>query len=167
MVSVNCGNSTGSWKHWRWVRLDLIFTKRDKYINSNLNLLTKFTSNSRITELEYIFPWNISQMITTTIPTSKRIVMSYTMKWGIPFWLLRKVKRNWDNNMIRISQSREIDCTTNISVWRKKEIQKRTVRVTVRDPRRKVKHLSKVIWDRKIDRAHQVYQVHHNRLASP
>ena len=53
--------------------------------------------------------------------------------------------------MIGISQWRESHCRTNTSVRRKKEIQKsRTVRITVRDASRKVSHLSKVIWDRKI-----------------
>ena len=57
---------------------------------------------------------------------------------------------NWDN-MIRIYQWRESHCRANTSVRRKKEIQKsRTMRITVWDPSRKVNHLSKVIWDRKI-----------------
>ena len=58
---------------------------RDIYINSNLNPLTKFTSNSRSTELKDILPWNISQMITNTVPTSTRIVVSYVMKRGFKF----------------------------------------------------------------------------------
>ena len=45
------------------VRLDLIFTMRDTYINSNLNPLIKFPSSSRSTEFKDILPWNISQMI--------------------------------------------------------------------------------------------------------
>ena len=39
---------------WRWVKFDLILMMRDKYINSNLNLLTKFTSSSRITNFKDI-----------------------------------------------------------------------------------------------------------------
>ena len=35
-----------------------------------------------------------------------------------------RVNGNWDNNMIIISQWRESHCKTNISVRRKKEIQK-------------------------------------------
>ena len=65
------------------MRLDLIFSMRDIYINSNLNALTKFTSSSRSTKFKDILPWNISQMITKTIPISTRIVISYAMKWGI------------------------------------------------------------------------------------
>ena len=48
-------------------------------------------------------PWNISQMITKTIPISMRTVISYVMKGGISFWVYCKVNRNWDNNMIIIS----------------------------------------------------------------
>ena len=84
VISINYGSSTSSWKPWRWMRLDLIFSMRDIYINSNLNPLTKFTSSSRSTKFKDIFPWNISQMITKTIPISTRIVISYVMKRGIP-----------------------------------------------------------------------------------
>ena len=85
MTSMNYGSSTSSWKPWGWMRLNLTLTMRDIYINSNLNPLTKFTSNSRSTELKDILPWNISQMITNTVPTSTRIVLSYVMKRGIKF----------------------------------------------------------------------------------
>ena len=48
--------------------------------------------------------------------------------------------------MIRIPQWRESHCRTNASIRRKKEIQKGwIVRVTVRDPSRKVNYLSKVV----------------------
>ena len=67
------------------MRLDLIFSVRDIYINSNLNPLTKFTSSSRSTKFKDILPWNISQMITKTVPISTRIVISYAMKLGILF----------------------------------------------------------------------------------
>ena len=66
------------------MRLDLIFSMRDIYINSNLNPLTKFTSSSRSTKLKDMLPWNISQMMTKTTPISTRIVLSYAIKWGIP-----------------------------------------------------------------------------------
>ena len=68
---------------WRFVRLELILTMRDIYINSKLNPLTKFTISSRITEFKNIITWNISQMITKIIPINT-IVISYAMKWGIP-----------------------------------------------------------------------------------
>ena len=66
------------------MRLDLIPSMRDIYINSNLNLLTTFTSSNRSTKYKNVLPWNISQMIRKTIPISTRIVISYTIKWGIP-----------------------------------------------------------------------------------
>ena len=101
VISMGYSSSTSSWKSWRWMRLDLIFSMRDIYINSNPNPLTKFTS-SRSTKFKDILPWNISQMITKTIPISTRIVISYAMKWGILLWFSWKVNGNWENN-IRIS----------------------------------------------------------------
>ena len=65
--------------------LDLIFTMRDIYINSNLNPLTKFTGSSRSTKFKDIFPWNIPQLITKTIPISTRIFISYAVKQASPF----------------------------------------------------------------------------------
>ena len=103
VISKNYGISTSCWKPWRWVRFDLILTIWDIYINSNLTPLIKFTSSSRNTEFKVIFPWNISQMILKTISISMRIVTSYMMKRGIPFWVYWKVNGNRDN-MIRISQ---------------------------------------------------------------
>ena len=61
------------------MKLDLILTMRDKYINFNLDILTKFTSCSRNTEFKDILPWNISLMIIKTIPINMRIVISYGM----------------------------------------------------------------------------------------
>ena len=120
VISMNYGSSTSSWKPWRWMRLDLIFSMRDIYINSNPNLLTKFTSSSKSTKLKDILAWNISQMSKKTIQISTRIVMTYAMKQGIPLWIWWKVSWNWDNNMIRISQWRESHCRTNTSIRRKK-----------------------------------------------
>ena len=80
VIFMNYGSSISSWKQWRKVRFDLIFTMRVIYINSNLNPLKKFTSSSRSTQFNDILPWNISQMITKTIPITTRIVISYTMK---------------------------------------------------------------------------------------
>ena len=116
VMSMNHGSSsTRSWKPWRWVKLDLILTMRNIYINSNLNLLTKFTSNSRSTEFKDILPWNISQMITKIVPIITRIVISYVMKRGIPLRIWWRVNGSWDNNMIRICQWRESHCRTNTS----------------------------------------------------
>ena len=68
------------------MRLDLIFTMRDIYINFNVNLdLTKFTRGSRYMEFNDIILWNVFQTISKTIPISTRIVINYAMKWSIPF----------------------------------------------------------------------------------
>ena len=56
---------------------------RDIYINSNLNILTKFTSSSRSTEFKDILPWNISKTITKIVPISMGIVIGNVMKRGI------------------------------------------------------------------------------------
>ena len=88
------------------------------YINSNLNPFIKFSRRS--TEFNDAFPWNISQMITKTKVISTRIVKSYAIKWGILFWVWWKVIRNWDNNMIRISQREESYRRANSGVRRNK-----------------------------------------------
>ena len=89
-------------------------------------------------------------MIIKTTSISTRMVKSYAMKWGISFWVWWRVTGNWDNN-IRISQSREIHGRTSISIRKKKQTQKSwTVWVILWDPSRKVIHLIKVIWARKI-----------------
>ena len=54
VIRVSYGSSTSWWKPWSWVKSDLIFTIRDIYINSNLDTLTKFGSNSRRTECKDI-----------------------------------------------------------------------------------------------------------------
>ena len=52
-----------------------------------------------------------------------------------------------------------------VSEERNKCKKSRTVRITVKDLSRKINHLSKVYWDRKIinDRVHPIYQFHQNR----
>ena len=66
---------------WRSARLDLILLMRDIYINSNLTRLPKFTSSIRSPEFKDILLWNISQMVTKTIPISTRIVI-WAMRWN-------------------------------------------------------------------------------------
>ena len=100
VISMYYGSNTSTWKPWRWVRLDLILTMRDIYINSNLNPLTKFARNRRSIEFKDILQWIISQMIMKTYPVSTRIVISYEMKQGIQLWIWWKVNGNWDNNII-------------------------------------------------------------------
>ena len=53
--------------------------------------------------------------------------------------------------MIRISKWEENHCRIYTSVSRNEYIQKRrTVRVTIRDPSRKIDHVNKIIWARKL-----------------
>ena len=121
--SMYYGSSISCWKPVQWVKVDLIVTMRNIYINSNLFLLAKFTRSSRSTEFKDILPQSISQMITKTIPISKKTVISYAMEQDLPFWVYWKVNRNWDNNMIRISQWSENHYRTNTSIRRMKWIQ--------------------------------------------
>ena len=55
---------------------------RNIYISSNLNELSKFTSSGISAEFKDILPWNISQVITKTVPISTRVVIIYVMKQG-------------------------------------------------------------------------------------
>ena len=103
VVSINYSSITNSWKPLKWMRLDVTFTLRDIYINSNLNTLTKFTSSRRSTEFKEVFLWSISQMTTKTVLISTRIVISYVMKRNIPFWVWKKEIGNRDSSLIRIS----------------------------------------------------------------
>ena len=107
VISMDYGSSTRSWKPWRWMRLDLIFSMRDIYINSNLNLLTKFPTSNRSTKLKDILPWNISQVIMKTIPISTRIFISYAIKRASHCESDGKSMETETANMIRISQYRE------------------------------------------------------------
>ena len=115
MVSVSHSSSMSIWKRWRWMRLDLIFMIRDintflcmyVYISSDLDPFTKFSCSSRRTEFKDVFPWNISQMITKTVPIDTRLIINCVMERDISFYVWRKVSGNWDNNMIRISRRRE------------------------------------------------------------
>ena len=47
-----------------------------------MNPLKEFISSSRSTEFKDTLPWNISEMITKTIPIRTRIVISLAMKQG-------------------------------------------------------------------------------------
>ena len=97
VISMNYGSSKRSWKPWRWMRLDLIFSMGDIYINSNPNLLTKSTS--------------IHQHKNSHKPCDEM---------DASFWIWWKVNGNWDNNIFSISQWRESHCRTNTNS--KKEI---------------------------------------------
>ena len=93
----------------------------DTYINSNLNPLTKLTISSRSTEFKDILPQKISQMIMKIVPICMRIVISNTMKQGIPLWIWWKVDGIWDKNNFRIVEqilpSEEINKSKRAELW--------------------------------------------------
>ena len=144
MVAPQAAENHGNeWSLTWYLRWDM-YTSIPTWTNS------QFIRSNRSTEFKDIPPWNISQMITKTLSISMRIVVIYAMKRDIPFQVWQKVNGNWGNNMIRISQLKESNSRTNIAPEDRNKIQKSCiVRVTVRDPSRKVNHLSKVIWDGK------------------
>ena len=137
---------------------------RDIYINSKLNQLVEFINSSRRTQFKDILPWNISQMITKTIPISTRIVIA--MQWN------RASHFEFDG------KSMETETTTWAeSPTRGKAIVEQTLASEERNPKEQdcesqfginVRKLT--IWVRSFeihyDRVHQVYQFHQNRLAS-
>ena len=152
VISMNYGSSTSSWKPWRWVKLDLIFTMRDIYINSNLNTLTKFTSSSRSTEFNDILPRKISEMITKTIPISTRIVKVVPR--------IRTSRFEFDRNSME----------TETTAWSDQIHKFKSARLWESESGIQVGKLT--IWMMSLEiesynRVHQVYKFHQNRLASP
>ena len=104
-------------------------------ISSYMDPLTKLNSSCRSTKFKKdVLPLNISQMIRKMVPVSPRTVISCEWK-GHPFWDWRKVSGNGDSNRIR----------SHINKFKRVGL-----RFTVRDLSRRVNHLSKVIWDRKV-----------------
>ena len=115
MISMNYH----SWKPRRWVKFDLMLTIKDIYINTNLNPLTKFTSSSRSSEFRNILQWNISKMITKTVPISTRMVLTYVMKPSIPLWIWWKSMVTETTTWSEFSNG-ESHCRTNTSIRRNK-----------------------------------------------
>ena len=118
VIFMDYGSNTSSWKPWRSVRLDLILSMRNIYINSNLNSFTKFTSSSRSTKfyppIEHL---SIDHEDRHNQHKNSNKLCDETGFHMMEWW---KVNRNWDKNMIRISQWRKSHCRTNTSVRRKK-----------------------------------------------
>ena len=80
VISMNYGSCISNWKPQRLVKLYMILRMRDRYINSSLNPLRKFSRSSRSTDFKDILPWKIPQMITKTIPISTRVLIKHAMK---------------------------------------------------------------------------------------
>ena len=57
VISISYGRSKSTWKPWRWMRLDLIFTIRDIYLNSDLASFSEFRSSSRTIEGITLWVW--------------------------------------------------------------------------------------------------------------
>ena len=150
MIFMNYDSSTSCWKPWRWVRLDLVFTMRDIHQFQSEPTLTEFTSSSINTKFKDILPWNISQVITKTAPISKRIVINYAMKRDIPFEFDQKSMETKTTTWSEFSSGGKAIVKQKLTEEINKSKTTRTVTATVRDQSRKVNHMSKVIWDRKI-----------------
>ena len=121
---------------------------------------TQFNSNSRSTEFKDILLWNISQMITKTIPIGTRTVISYVMKWGISFWVWWKVsgKRQSHEQNFPMEGSH---CRAKASIKKEVNPKEQDCAESFGDLCWKVDHLSKVIS------GYQVYQFNQSRLACP
>ena len=127
MISINYGSSTSSWKPRRLVRLDLILmTSLQWGIYTSIPIWTHSQNSLAAAEALSlnISSHGTSLKLSKTVPISTWIVISYTLKRGILLWVWQKVRGNWYNNMIRISQCRKSHCRTNTSIRRNKWIQK-------------------------------------------
>ena len=129
------------------MKYELIFVMSDRYITSSQNPLIKLSTSSKSTKSKDILPRNILQLITKIVPISRKKMhkLCIEKRHPLPSGAWRKISGNKDNSRVRISQMRETVCRANTSVNRKKYF-----RVTVRNPSRKINHLSKVVWDWKI-----------------
>ena len=132
MISMNYGSSISSWKPWRWVRLDLILMMKDIQVNSNLNPVIKFTNSSNM-----FLPRNISQMITKTIQSVWEW-STLCSKMGYP--VLNLIKHQWKQTTTWLA----------FPIWGNHYRTNTSMRVRIWDPSRKINHLCKVVWDRKI-----------------
>ena len=165
VTSMNYGSSTSSWKPWRWVRLDLTLVMRGIHVASNQNPLTKFTPCTWSTEIKDILPWNISQMIRKTVPNSKRIVISYAMKWAIGFQFGRKSMKTEKTTWSEFP-SGEKGILEQILSQKKKS---KRAGLWKSQPGTRIGKLTVWVKSFKIsyNKVHQVYQFHQKWLASP
>ena len=73
------------------MRLKLITAIRKISINSCLNTVIKCRSSNRSIQVKDFFPWNFSQMITRTVPISRRITKScFPNQKGYPILRLKE-----------------------------------------------------------------------------
>ena len=86
VISMNYSSSTSSWKPSRWVRLELMLTMRYICINSTLNHSQNSLAAAEALSLK-ISSHGTSLKYYKDHPISTRIVISYMVKWAIPFWV--------------------------------------------------------------------------------
>ena len=72
------------------MRLGLLFTMRDIYINFNMDPLTKSSSRCRSTSFKDILTQNLSQMTTKTVSIQTKTIIGCIMKRDISFWVWRE-----------------------------------------------------------------------------
>ena len=64
--------------------LNPVYIVRDKYINSKMDLFTKFSCNSRRTKFKDILLSSVFQMVSKTVPISMNIIKLYVVQRSIP-----------------------------------------------------------------------------------
>ena len=95
-----------------------------------------------------------------------RIVKNYTMKQGIPFWVWQKSMETEATTWLEFSNWGKA-IVEQIPASEDRNKSKRVgLRVTVRDLSRKINHLSKIIWEKKIIRKF-TRSIISTRLAQP
>ena len=148
VISMNHSSSTSKWKPQRWVRFDLMLMMKDIYIviNSNLSPLTKFTS-SRSTEFKENGTSPMEHLSNDHLEHHNQHENSHNLciEIGHPVLSLQEINGKSQNGTIRISQWRERHCRTNTSIRRNKSNRAGVLRVTVRDPSMKIKHLKSFV----------------------
>ena len=135
LISSRYCSSASSWKSWQSMRFELIYKMRDKYVNSKMDLFTKFSCYSRSTKFKDILRWNISKMISQTAPISMRIIKICMVQRGILICICWKLI-NTETTTCSEFINWESYCITNLGsvetrISRNKQIQKyRTVKLT-------------------------------------
>ena len=110
--------------------LNPVYIVRDKYINSKMDLFTKFSCNSRRTKFKDILLSSVFQMVSKTVPISMSIIKLYVVQRSIPICVCWKLI-NTETTIWPEFINWESYCTTNTRISRNKQIQKcRTVRFT-------------------------------------
>ena len=115
VISMNYGSSTSCWKPWRWVRFDLISIPTWTHLQ---NLLAaealSYPPMEDLSNDHDDHPNQHENSRKLCNETGHSVLSLIEKSYNLKF----KFNRNWDNNMIRISQLGENDCRTNTSIRR-------------------------------------------------